>query len=398
MQFVISALSGNGRVSLNLDATHAEDAADQARRQGLTVLSVKPAGAGLHRGGALFSRRYRFPISLFSRELLSLLGSGLSLVDALQTLAEKETRNEQRRVLTQVLEHLYQGESLAAAIAHYPESFPPLYVATVRASEKTSNLPEALTRYIAYQEQLEVLRKKVVAAAVYPVLLLLLGSAVALFLLGWVVPRFASIYEGNLERLPLASRWLMQWGELIQGHALEAGLGFLVLGAGLIHVLRRPLARAAISRRLWRLPGLGERLRVFQLTRFYRTVGMLLTGGIPILTALQMAEGLLHPELRVRLASAARGIREGKPISEAMDAAGLATPVALRMLRVGEKSGRMGEMMESIAAFHDDELARSVDWFTRLIEPLLMIIIGLTIGVIVVLLYMPIFELAGSLE
>lgn len=394
MQFTVNALSGHGRVSLNLDATHAEDAAEQARRQGLTVLSVKQAGVAW----PAFAKRYRFPITLFSRELLSLLGSGLSLVEALQTLAEKETRAEPRKFLTQVLDHLYQGESLSSAIARYPEAFPPLYVASVRASEKTSNLPEALTRYIAYQGQLEVLRKKVIAASVYPVLLLVLGSVVALFLLGWVVPRFASIYEGNLERLPLASRWMMEWGVMVQDHALEAGAGFLLALAGVIYALRQPAARAAISRRVWRLPGLGEHLRVFQLTRFYRTVGMLLTGGIPILMALTMAEGLLHPELRVRLASATRDIREGKPMSDAMQAAGLTTPVALRMLRVGEKSGRMGEMMESIAAFHDEELERAVDWFTRLIEPVLMIVIGLTVGVIVVLLYMPIFELAGSLE
>lgn len=394
MQFTVNALSGNGRVSLNLDAMHAEDAAEHARRQGLTVLSVKQAGGGW----SGFARRYHFPIALFSRELLSLLGSGLSLVEALQTLAEKETRAEPRKLLTQVLDHLYQGESLSSAIARFPEAFPPLYVASVRASEKTSNLSEALTRFIAYQEQLEVLRRKVTAAAVYPVLLLILGSAVALFLLGWVVPRFSAIYAGNLERLPFASRWLMQWGVLLQKHALAVGLGFFAVLSSLFYAFRQPAARAAISRRLWRLPGLGERLRVFQLTRFYRTVGMLLSGGIPILTALSMAEGLLHPELRVRLASAVRDIREGKPMSAAMARAGLTTPVALRMLQVGEKSGRMGEMMESVAAFHDEELARAVDWFARLIEPLLMIVIGLTIGIIVVLLYMPIFELAGSLE
>ena len=394
MQFTVNALSGSGRVSLNLDAMHAEDAAEQARRQGLTVLSVKQAGGGW----SGFARRYHFPIALFSRELLSLLGSGLSLVEALQTLAEKETRTEPRKLLTQVLDHLYQGESLSSAIARFPEAFPPLYVASVRASEKTSNLSEALTRFIAYQEQLEVLRRKVTAAAVYPVLLLILGSAVALFLLGWVVPRFSAIYAGNLERLPFASRWLMQWGVLLQKHALAVGLGFFAVLSSLFYAFRQPAARAAISRRLWRLPGLGERLRVFQLTRFYRTVGMLLSGGIPILTALSMAEGLLHPELRVRLASAVRDIREGKPMSAAMARAGLTTPVALRMLQVGEKSGRMGEMMESVAAFHDEELARAVDWFARLIEPLLMIVIGLTIGIIVVLLYMPIFELAGSLE
>ncbi len=395
MLFRVTALSTSGRVRLNLEATHAENAGDEARRQGYTVLSVAPA-KGWKLGRT--TQRYHFPLTLFARELLALLGSGLSLVEALQTLAEKESRAETRKLLELVLGHIYEGESLSAAIERYPASFPPLFVASVRASEKTSNLAEALVRFVAYQEQLEVLRKKIVAASIYPVLLLLIGGLVALFLLGWVVPRFAAIYEGNLERLPFASRLLMEWGELFQQHAGLIGMLALAVIFGLVQSLRQPRTRAAISRRIWRLPGIGENLRVFQLTRFYRTVGMLLSGGIPMVSALTMAEGLLHPELRVRLAAAAREIREGKPTSQAMEGAGLTTPVALRMLRVGERSGRMGEMMESAAAFHDEELARSVDWFTRLIEPLLMVFIGLTIGVIVVLLYMPIFELAGSLE
>jgi general secretion pathway protein F len=395
MLFQITGLSAAGRTRLTLEAAHAEDAAEQARRQGYTVLAVK-AGGGLL--APFMARRWRFPLTLFSKELLALLGSGLSLVEALQTLEEKESRAETRELLARVLAHLYEGESFSAAIAHYPEAFPPLYVASVRASEKTSDLPEALGRYVAYEERVEVIRKKLAAAAVYPVLLLLVGGLVALFLLGWVVPRFAGIYEGNLERLPLASRLLMQWGVLMQEHAVAAGLGALALLALAVWGLSRPAVRAALSRRVWRLPALGEKLRIFQLTRFYRTVGMLLSGGIPAVTALDMAEGLLHPELRVRLHAAARDIREGKPMSDSLSQAGLTTPVALRMLRVGEKSGRMGELMESIAAFYDEDLNRSVDWFTRLVEPLLMAAIGLTIGVIVVLLYLPIFELAGSLE
>jgi general secretion pathway protein F len=213
-----------------------------------------------------------------------------------------------------------------------------------------------------------------------------------------VVPRFSGIYADNMASLPLGSRLLMEWGMLLEARAAEVAIAFVAALVALGYGLTRPAARAAVSRRLWRLPALGERLRIFQLTRFYRTVGMLLAGGIPAVTALGMAEGLLHPELRLRLAGASRDIREGKPISQAMEQAGLTTPVALRMLRVGEKSGRMGEMMESIAAFYDEELARAVDWLTRLIEPVLMVLIGLTIGVIVVLLYMPIFDLAGTIQ
>jgi len=149
---------------------------------------------------------------------------------------------------------------------------------------------------------------------------------------------------------------------------------------------------------LWKLPGLGERMKIYQLARFYRTIGMLLKGGVPLVTTLKMGAELLHPVLRARLASASRSISEGRSVSESLDANDLTTPVALRMLAVGEQSGNMGEMMDRIAAFHDEEISRWVEWFTRLFEPILMAVIGLLIGGIVILMYMPIFELAGSLQ
>lgn len=395
MLFDVTALTEGRRVQMKVEAADAVDAGSQARLQGLTVLDVQPVHSltGWARMG-----KERFPLNLFSRELLALLNSGLSLVEAVQTLEEKESRPLVRRVLGDVLRHLYEGEAFSAAIGHHPESFPPLYVATVRASERTSDLPQALGRYVAYQEQLEGVRKKVIAASVYPVLLLSLGLLVALFLLGYVTPRFSALYADNLDRLPFASQVLMQWGEFVQAHVLQAGLLVLAVLAGLVYLLTLPAVRAGLGRLVWRLPSVGEHLRVFHLTRFYRTVGMLLGGGIPIVSALEMASGLLHPELRGRLALAAADIREGKAISQSMDHAGLTTPVALRMLRVGEKSGRMGEMMEAVATFHDEETTRFVEWFTRLFEPILMAVIGVIIGMIVVLLYLPIFELAGSLE
>jgi general secretion pathway protein F len=395
MLFDVSALGSDRRVTLRLEAADPVDAADQARLQGLTVLDVKPAG---RLGGFTLARRVRFPLSLFSRELLALLNSGLSLVEALQTLEEKESRPETRKVLGGVLKHLYEGESFSAAIAHSPDAFPPLYVATVRAAERTSDLPQALARYVAYQDQVEQVRKKALAASIYPLLLMVVGGLVALFLLGFVTPRFSAIYADNVDRLPWASRVLMQWGGFVEAHAMNAGLGVLALLGAAAYAATRPAARAWVARHLWQLPGLGEPLRVFQLTRFYRTVGMLLSGGIPVVTALEMAGGLLQPELRLRLATAAASIREGQSVSQAMERAGLVTPVALRMLRVGEKSGRMGEMMEAIATFHEEETSRFVEWFTRLFEPILMAVIGLVIGIIVVMLYLPIFELAGSLE
>jgi general secretion pathway protein F len=153
-----------------------------------------------------------------------------------------------------------------------------------------------------------------------------------------------------------------------------------------------------LGNKLWQVPAVGERMRLYQLARFYRTLGMLLTAGMPAVVALDMASGLLTPALRDNLRQAAQWVREGRSMSEAMEEHHLTTPVALRMLRVGERTGNMGAMMERIASFYDEEMARWVDWFTRLFEPILMALIGVVIGGIVVLMYMPIFELAGSIQ
>jgi len=393
--YEVQALGAAGRVVRRLEALDVGDARARVKGDGLTVLSVKPARR-LRLG--LLESRQRFPLTLFSSELLALLGSGLALIEALQTLEEKDSHPENRRIVAGVIRHLLDGQSLSMALSHFPQIFPELYIATVRASERTGELPQALTRFVAYHNQLEQIRKKVIAASIYPALLVVVGMLVALFLLGFVTPRFAAIYADNLDHLPWASRLLMAWGQLMSEHAMT-GFGLAAaLAGGLGWAASRPATRAYIGRQAWKVPTLGERLRVFQLTRFYRTVGMLLSGGIPVVTALNLASHLLHPELRSREARAAQAIREGKPISLAMAGAGLTTPVALRMLQVGERSGRMGEMMEAAAAFHDEETGRFIDWFTRLFEPILMAVIGLLIGLIVVLLYMPIFELAGSLE
>ncbi len=394
MRFSVKAMRpGEGLVALKLEAASPEQAAEQAQAQGYRVLSVaggwRPWRTG--RGAA-------FPLVLFSQELLALLQAGLPLVEAVETLADKEQRADTRRVMRQLIEELFQGKTFSQALAQHPAAFPPLYVATVRAAERTGDLPEALSRYIGYQTQLDAVRKKLIAASIYPLLLLCVGGLVTLFLLGYVVPRFSGIFADMGGDIPLLSKLLIDWGVFMQAHALPMGLAFLALIALAVHALRQREARRWVGRRLWRVPAIGERLRVYQLARFYRTVGMLLDGGIPVVTALGMVEGLLHPALRGALAHATADIREGKAISVAMEAHGLTTPVALRMLRVGERTGRMGEMMERIAGFYDEEMARWVDWFTRLFEPLLMALIGLVIGVIVVLMYMPIFELAGSIQ
>lgn len=394
MRFEVRALKPReGVVSLLLEATDASAAQEQVRAQGLAVLSARP-----HRTVAsLVPQRSRaFPLLQFTQELVALLRAGLSLPETLETMVEKETRPEVRSTLTDVRDRLFEGRSFSQALEASPGIFSTLYVATVRASERTGDLPEALARYIDYQEKLDVLRKKIVSASIYPVVLLSVGGLVTLFLLGYVVPRFSAIYAESGRDLPFLSRLLLDWGQFIQGRGefLLAALAALVV----LGVVGASRVKAGLSALVQRVPALRARLLVYHLARFYRTLGMLLRGGVPILPALGMVSGLLSPDLRDKLALAVARVREGVSLSEAMATAGMTTPVAARMLRVGENSGDMAGMMERIAVFHDDELARWVDWFTKLFEPLLMAIIGIVIGAIVVLMYLPIFELAGSIQ
>jgi general secretion pathway protein F len=394
MRFELKAIGPDGRVErLDFQAPDREAAVRQVEGRGYTVLSVRSRallGASWLRGGE------RFPVVLFSQELRVLLAAGLPLVEAIETLTEKERREEFRAILGQIANLLREGRPFSAALEQFPRAFSALYVATVRAAERTSDLAPALARYVAYANQLEAIRKRVVNASIYPLLLLAVGGVVAMFLLFYVVPRFGRIYEERGADLPLFSRLLLGWGQAVDAHGLIvlAVLACLVVSG--VYFFRT--AKGRIADALWRIPALGERLKVYQLARFYRTIGMLLRGGMPLVAALEMGAELLHPVLRSRLASASQAISEGRGVSQSLEASGLTTPVALRMLGVGEKGGNMGEMMEQVAVFHDEELARWVDWFTRLFEPILMALIGLVIGAIVILMYMPIFELAGGLQ
>jgi len=393
MEYEVRAVRDGKMVFLNITANHQNDAIARVQAEGYFVVNSKPKVSNLR-----LNLKKRFPLALFSQELLALLEAGLNLVEAIETLAEKEVRPEVKDTIDALLDKLRQGQTFSAALSSMPNAFPMLYVATVRASEKTGDLPESLSRYVAYEHQLGLVKKKIISASIYPMLLVCVGSLVILFLLGFVVPKFSRIYEGTGGDLPFLSQVLLIWGSFIESHTKEMLIALVIVLVMLGYVLSLASFKKWITQLFWRIPALGEQLRIFQLARFYRTLGMLLIGGTPIIPALESVSGLLQVSLRGKMLEASETISNGQPLSTAMESAGLTTPVALRMLRVGERGGRIGEMMERIALFYDEELSRWIDWFTKLFEPILMLLIGLVIGVVVLLLYMPIFELAGSIQ
>ena len=395
MRFQVKAVRGQAEVvDLAIEAFDAQKAAHQVQEQGYAVLGVKRSGGISRRAPARSSLR----VLGFTQELVALLEAGLNLVAAIETLAEKEDSRQTSQVLSRILERLHRGTAFSDALEEFPDLFPPLYVATVRSNERTGGLAESLTRYTRYRIQMDQVRSKLGSALIYPALLFIVGSVVALFMLFYVVPKFRRIFEDMGTHLPFFSRMLVEWGAAVENHG---GLILLALAGFVFAVasaLAKPAVRGGIMSRFLRLPAIGERMRIYQYARFYRTLGMLQRSGIPLAGALDIATPLLTVALQPAMHQAGREVREGVAFSDAMRDNRLTTPIAYRLLRVGEHSGEMPEMLDRIASFHEEQLARWVEWFTRLFEPLLMAAIGIVIGLIVVFLYMPIFELAGSIQ
>ena len=386
----------SGVSALDIAAATAEDAIRQAESQGYRVIESRQVRSHPF---SLLSRTQRFNVPLFSQELLTLLDAGLNIVEALDTLARKQRNDNTRAVLQALMQQLKQGRSFSQALESQSEHFSTLFIATVRSSERTANLPDALRRYLDYMRQINGVRDRVVAALIYPVLLMLVGGLVILFLLGYVVPRFAKVYEDVGDRLPWMSRLLMEWGQFVEGNGGGIAIASLLALAGLLTLLRRPRIRSALQGVFWRLPRVGEVARTYELARFSRTLSMLLAGGVPFVQALGMTGTLLsQPALRTGLDRAQKALGEGRRVSDVFLECGLASEVGARMLAVGERSGELPAMTEKVARMYDEDIARTVDWFSRLFEPLLMVLVGLTVGAIILLMYLPIFELANLVQ
>lgn len=391
----LQIMGGDGRTqSVTIEAGSEAEAIRRVVASGARVLAVEPNDTAVIINAG---KGQPFPLLLFSQELVALLSAGLNLTEAMTTLVAKAKKPLLKQTLAAVLQSLHEGRNFSDALAQHGNCFPDMFVATIRASERTGGLVESLSRYIAYALQFEAIRKKLVSAAIYPAVLLIVGGLVTLFLLGYVVPKFSVVYESAGRDLPWLSQMMLAFGHTLHDH-WQVGLGiFLGLIVLSVWALRQAEVRQGLLEAVLRLPWLAAQVSEFRLTRFYRGVSLLLHAGVPLPRALRMVANLLSPLQQRQLIEACRLVDEGQMLSVALIHNGLAGVVAESLLQVGERSGRQAEMLEQTANFQDEEFARWLDLTARLIEPVLMMIIGLVIGAVVVLLYMPIFELAGSL-
>lgn len=397
MQYQLRVLrEGQAPYQFELEAISIEDARIKAEQQGLIVLQVKSTTSSLLQ--KLSNRSAQFPLILFSQEFRVLFEAGLSVMDVLQTLIEKENNPSTKHTLQQLLIAVQEGKTLSQAMSLNIAAFPTLFIATISAAETTGDLAEALLRYSQYLENVDLLKKRIVSASVYPAIVTSFGLLVLAFLIVFVIPKFSKIYATQVANVSASTQFLLKIGEFSQQYGLFI-LAFTVsLIAALVMLITRQEMRAKLYDGLWKIPYLGSKVRVYHLSRFYRTFSMLLKSGIPVMNGLAMVESLLGASLKANLQKAKKKIAEGQQFSQALFDSELTTPVAMRLFSVGEKTGTLDKMMERAAGFHEEEMIRWVDRFTKIFEPTLMAVIGILIGGIVLMMYLPIFELASGIE
>ncbi len=396
--FDVRVIEGAAVVMRRVAVADAQTVAAQLGVLPAHILAVTPVPDAAPAVASSITVRRGFPLRLFSQELAVLLGAGIPLLEALVTLREKEASARIAAALDAVTAGLQRGEALSVALAARPAEFDPLFVAVVASAERTGQLREALAAHAGYLAWVDELRGKLLGASLYPMMLLVAGTSVLVFLLTFVVPRFAGLLEGVGGDMPAASRLLIELGHTTGAHPVVTVLVVVALLAAPVLAFGHPPLREAVGAALWQVPVLGEKLRLLALARLYRTLGMLLNAGVPVVTALGHAGGVIAPRLRAALAAATQAVARGERLSAAIEREGLGTPVSVRMLRVGERSGAVGPMLGQAAAFYDEELSRLSEVIARLVNPLLMLVMGVVIGGVIVLMYLPIFQLMEQVQ
>ncbi|CAM3739506.1 type II secretion system protein [Rouxiella silvae] len=381
----------NGKSSIQrIRGKSADEARINAAAGGALVIKVKACQQW--KGG-----KKPFPLVLFTQELVALLEAGLVVVEAIEALHESCREEFQRQVLFSLLQELYQGCQLSQAMAAQAHIFPALLVSTVASSEQTGQLATALTRFQFYEKRIDILRKRIRSTLLYPCVVLSVGALIMFFLLGFIIPRFSVVFAG-MKNPSSSAQFIVWWGKLVTQHGMLLLVATLISTVALVVLLRSKAMKTVMMNVLMRIPQLRSQFELSVLIRFYRTLGLLLQGGMPAVDALEMTGTLLPASYWPRLKGVLNEVREGKAISQTLNNYQLTTPVAARLLAVGERGGELPAMCERIAAFYDESLERAIETFSKVFEPVLMLLVGGMVGMVVFLLYMPIFEMAGSLS
>ncbi len=334
---------------------------------------------------------------VFNQELLALIKSGLPILRIWDLLIERAGHAGFKRTLREVREDIRGGASASDALAKHPAYFPELYVATVKAGEQSGNLPEVLQRYIAYVKLMVGLRQKVKKAISYPIILIGIGLAVVSFLLTYVMPTFVSVYGESAKALPWATQVLLDLVMHAESWIVPAAVVMGSIMVGMHAYYGTSTGQAAIDRLVLKFPLLGQIAVKHNTVQLMRTLGTILAGGTPLVDALQGARGAVSNRwISQKMIVAVNEIREGATLADALDRPRVLPRLAIEMLSVGEETGSLDTMLHDVAEFYETDLDTRLTQLTTLIEPVLLLVMGVLVGGIVIVMYLPVFQMAGT--
>lgn len=377
--------------SLSLD-----EAREELIKQGLHIFSGRQAPSVrslLPRSRSVISTE-RF--LLFNQELAALIRAGLPILQSIDLMLERQRQPRFKKVLTEIRDKVQSGVALSDAFAAYGDAFPAIYSTSLRAGERSGEIEGVIRRFLRYQKLMLNLRKRVISALVYPLVLVGISGAMIFVMLTYVIPKFSEFYEGFDAELPALTSFMINFAFLLRNNL------FLVLAvvAGLVFVIRSwartPSGRKALDGIKLRIPFVGGVLRRVAIMQFTQSLGTLLAGGTPMVPAIEIgSQSVTNRKIASRLDGLIPRVREGQPLWRSLEETGVMSDLAVEMVKVGESTGALVEMLQNASEFYDEEIEASLTRAMSLIEPLILVVLGLVIAVLLYAFYLPLFQLTS---
>ena len=410
-QFVCRVGTPDGSV-----ATRTVEAPDEATvraelsRQGARVFSIHATGSsrlslrpgGLASASFAFRRRGRVKIHeflVFNQELVALLKAGLPVVSGLEILLERQQNPHFKRILVDVKEQLVSGTALSDAFLSHGDAFPRLYATSLKAGERSGEVEKVLRRFLGYQKILGQVKRKVTGAMAYPIVLVSLSVALIFVLMTYVIPKFTEFYSGFGADMPALTVVVVGSATFLKAHLVEILLG--AAGAGFVfdRWRRTDSGRRAVDGALLKLPAVGVVLHEFSLSQFARALSTLVGAGTPLVTALEISTGSVgNRRVSDAVASVVPKVREGAELWRSLEETGQFTSLAVEMIKVGEATGALEEMLTNVSDFYDEAIEARLQTIINLIEPVILIVMGGVIATILLSVYLPMFTILSNIR
>lgn len=397
MQFVARIGTADGRVLEEVHAANDERSLrTELERRGVHIFDLKPRGItlGTATGGRFRGQKVKSADFLvFNQELAALLKAGLPLLQSLDLMLKRMAEGTFRRVLEDIRDKVRTGRDLSDAFAEHSTMFPRLYPSILKAGERSGELEQVIRRFIRYQQLVMEARKKVVSALIYPAVLVVTSLMMIAVMVIYVIPKFRAIFESSDVPLPWITQLLINVGSFFQNYWLPVIVSLVVGSVLFVRWKGTDLGQRTLDRQRVRVPILGPVLHRFALSEFSRSLATLLSGGMPLVPALEIAVAAVgNLYIREKLQPTIQGVREGEPFHSALERTGIVTDMVIDMVQVGEATGALDEMLTSVSDFLDEQIEVRMQRLLSLIEPAMLIFMGVVIAAILIALYLPLFS------